>query len=100
METGNKRFSIEDIFNLVEMEHKVIAISFVPDSKSYSQYKDGITLIQITNFTLEEILYRIQNKHFTYGEVRGKGYNNTPSISKDVIPIVFNTKDIWEIEHR
>lgn len=100
METGNKRFSIEDIFNLVEMEHKVIDISFVPDSKSYSQYKDGITLIQVANFTLEEILYRIQNKDFTYGEVLGKGYNNTPPISKDVIPIVFNTKDIEEIGHR
>lgn len=100
METENKRFSIEDIFNLVEMQHHAVGISFIPDSKSYSQYKDGITLIQITNFSLEDILYKLQNKIFTYGEIFGKGYNHTFPMSIDIIPVSFNTQDIDEIEYR
>ncbi len=99
METENKRFFIEDIFNLVEMQRHAIGVSFIPGSKSYAKYKDGITLIQVTNSTLEEVLYRIQNKKFAHGEILGKGYNNTPPISIDVIPVSFNTKDINEIEH-
>ena len=99
METEDKRFFIEDIFNLVEMQHYAIGVSFIPESKSYSKYKDGITLTQVTNSTLEEVLYRIQNKNFTHGEILGKGYNNTPPISTDVIPVSFNTKDISEIVH-
>lgn len=98
METENKRFSIEDIFNLVEIQHHAIGISFIPDSESYSKYKDGITLTHITNFTIEEVLHRIQYKIFTYGEILGKGYNNTPPVSVEVIPVVFDTKDIDEIE--
>lgn len=100
MDIENKRFSVEDIFNLVEMQHHTISISFIPDSKSYSKYKNGITLTQISNFILEEVLCNIQQKHFTYGEILGIGYNNTPPMGIDVIPVSFNTKDINEIEYK
>lgn len=99
MEIKEKRFSIEEIFNLVEIQHHAISISFIPDSKSFLKYKDGITLTQITNFTLDEILYRMQHKFFTYGKVFGKGYNNSPPISINIISISFDTQDIYVIQY-
>ena len=98
METNNKRFSIEDIFNIVEVQNTVISVNFIFGSKSYSKYKYGVTLVQITNTTSKDVINK-QHKIFTYGEIQGKVYNNTPPMSKDVIPISFDTNDIDEIEY-
>ena len=101
METKNKRFAIEDLVDLVTLKHHAVVISFIPGSKSYHKYENGITLLQIINVRLEEALLRItQHKAFTYGEIVGSGYDNTPPIDTGAISVSFNTEDIEEIEYR
>lgn len=99
MGTKNKRFSIEYLFDLVELQRHAVGISFIPGSRSYRKYKNGITLLQITNVTPEDALHRILSKTFTYGEVVGKGYIVTFPMTTEVVFVSFNTEDIEEIEH-
>lgn len=101
METKNKRFAIEDLVGLVALQHHAVGISFIPGSKSYRKYENGITLLQIINVRLEDALFRItQHKAFTYGEIVGAGYDNTPPMgTEEAISVSFNTEDIKEIEY-
>lgn len=98
---GNSHFSIEYLFRLVEIQNKAISISFIYGSPSHSKYKDGITLIHITNYKLEDVLPSIQNRTNTNkGTIIGVGYNNTFLLEVDTIMLHFYIEDIVEIEFR
>ena len=94
------KFNIEDIFNLVEMKKKAIAIYFDVNSSDYMQYPNGITLTKIKNIKLEVILNNIKNHISTSGNIIGKGYNNNPPMSDDEIDLSFISMNIYEIELR
>lgn len=91
------KFSIEDIYDLVEMQHKAIGISFIPMSGSDQKYSNGITLMSITNYKLETILNNIRDRKNTSGVIIGIGYNNKPEFPNEQI-VQFNTNEIYEIE--
>lgn len=92
------KFSIEDVFNIVEMKHKSAGIVFKPLSKAYASFPYGVTIIAITNQELEVMLQNILNKRYTRGLIYAKGYDNNPD-NKNEIAIIFHTNDIEEIEY-
>ena len=42
---SNKRFSIEYIFNLVEIQRHAVGVSYMPDTKSYEKFQSAVELL-------------------------------------------------------
>lgn len=96
---NKKQWSIEQIFNLVETQHHAIGMNFVPKTKSYEKYEDGITVLHVLSMDLETALCNMKNQSNTYGVIRVIGYDNSISpLKSKVIEIEFSTDEIDEIE--
>lgn len=93
-----KRFSIEDLFHITEIEKHAIGVQFIPTSPSYNKYEDGVTVLHIHDVELEYILNNIRTEQFTYGIIEATGYDNTPPPTSDPILLKFDTKDIHHTE--
>ena len=98
---NNERLSIEKIFNLVEMQHHTIGVSFIPNSISYGKYENGFTVLHVLSMDLETALRNMKNQFNTYGVIRVAGYDNSISpLKSKVIEIEFSTDEIDEIERK
>lgn len=96
---SNKRFSIEYIFNLAEMQCHAIAVSFRPSTKSFEKYGYGITVLRVLSVDLETALRNMKNRFNTYGAIRVEGYDNSISpLKSKAIEIEFSTDEIDGIE--
>lgn len=96
---SNKRFSIEYIFNLVEIQRHAVGVSYMPDTKSYEKYENGFTVLHVLSMDLETALRNMKNQFNTYGVIRVAGYDNSISpLKSKVIEIEFSTDEIDEIE--
>ena len=96
---SNKRFSIEYIFNLVEIQRHAVGVSYMPDTKSYEKYENGFTVLHVLSMDLKTALHNMKNRFNTYGMIRVAGYDNSISpLKSKVIEIEFSTDEIDEIE--
>ena len=73
---NNERLSIEKIFNLVEMQHHTIGVSFIPNSISYGKYENGFTVLHVLSMDLETALRNIVCKIFVECSLKGGHFEN------------------------
>ena len=59
---SNKRFSIEYIFNLVEIQRHAVGVSYMPDTKSYEKYENGFTVLHVLSMDLKTALHNMKNR--------------------------------------
>lgn len=89
-----QRFSKEDIYNSVEMQHRAICVHFSVGTKSAVTYPEGVTVYSITNIKLEDVLLNLKSKSYTSGIIIGNGCDNSHPIEAGDIEVEFDTKEI------
>lgn len=98
---NKEQWSVEQIFNLVEMQHHAVGVNYMLDTKSYEKYENGITVLHVLSMDLETALQNMKNRFNTYGVIRIAGYDNSISpIKSKVIEIEFSTDEIDGIERK
>lgn len=99
---NNTRFSVEDIFDLVEIKHHACSLHFIPTSESYNNIGANVCITQFvcTDIERENLIRSVLNHTHTYGIIKAKTIEQLSNEKLEYLEnIGFSVRDIYEIEH-
>ena len=98
---NNTKFSLEYLFNLIEMENHACSVHFIPTSSAYNHIGETICITNIICTGEEREYFRksVAMGQNSFGIIKAKTLEDTSDDIKQYLKNVgFSVKEIYEIE--
>ena len=98
---NNHRFSIEDIYYIVEIQKHACGLGFIPTSDAYQRFGSNLTLTEVIldEEDRQRILHSTMTKNTHYGFIKGMTTDDLSDKQKEyLMKIGINTSNIYQVE--
>ncbi len=98
---NNTKFSLEYLFNLIEIEKHVCSVHFIPTSSAYNHIGETICITNIicTDEEYKCFIKSVAMEQNSFGIIKAKTLDETSDDIKQFLKNVgFSVKEIYEIE--
>lgn len=98
---NNHKFSIEDIFDIVEIQTHACGLGFIPTSDAYQMFGPNLTLTEVIldEEDRQRTLHSTMTRNTHYGFIKGKSTDDLSDKQREyLMKIGINTSNIYQVE--